>query len=87
MRRHPSAFLIPVSKPKIRQDRDNLKLTAVYGTPTREKVLSAFIRTTCSSLRNSLREMVSRMFVLPSLLYTHCAVTRQRCRRFEQAVG
>ena len=69
---HSSIFsFIPVPKPKIREDRDSLKLGNVFGTPTREKVLSSFVKSTCSSLRNSLREMVSNKVIYPTHPFIH----------------
>ncbi|RDB20869.1 hypothetical protein Hypma_012041 [Hypsizygus marmoreus] len=40
----------------LREDKVSMKLTNVFGSPSREKMLASLIRKTCSSVRNSFRQ-------------------------------
>ncbi|KAH9945636.1 hypothetical protein B0H21DRAFT_693888, partial [Amylocystis lapponica] len=46
-----------------REQQNDLKLTNIYGSPVREKVLMAFIKRTCSSVRNSFRQDIRNSIV------------------------
>jgi len=43
---------------KLREDQKNLKLTNIYGSPSREKILMAHIKRQCSSIRNAFCEAI-----------------------------
>ncbi|KIN97130.1 hypothetical protein M404DRAFT_32591 [Pisolithus tinctorius Marx 270] len=43
---------------KVQQSQKELQFTNIYGNPAREKILMAYIKQQCSSVRNSFRELL-----------------------------
>ncbi|KAJ7498186.1 hypothetical protein B0H11DRAFT_2226324 [Mycena galericulata] len=68
---------------KLRDNKTSMKLTSVFGNPSREKSLVSVVKKTCSSVRNSLRQDIRNSICgdAPATLATFTYVSATKFKR------